>query len=126
MPRLIEALPELDYRTHHNIGQLSENQKSQIHAANITFDNLVNISDDALTQAYYDCTLMAFVSTSEGFDMLTIEAQAVGRPILISALSPISNVAGEVAVLVDPFNIDAIHAELTNRNYYHNCSEKQS
>ncbi len=40
--------------------------------------------------------------------MPILEAQAVGRPVLTSDLSPMREMAGEGALLLDPFNSMAI------------------
>lgn len=61
---------------------------------------------------YQSCDLVCFVSTYEGFGMPILEAQAVGRPVLTSDISPMREVAGEGAFKVDPFDVDSIRTGL--------------
>ena len=53
---------------------------------------------------------MVFVSLAEGFGLPILEAQAIGRPVVTSDLSPMRDVAGGAACLVDPRNVDSIRA----------------
>jgi glycosyltransferase involved in cell wall biosynthesis len=50
-------------------------------------------------------TLLALISTYEGFGMPILEAQAVGRAVITSNIYSMPEVAGDAAVLVDPFDI---------------------
>lgn len=111
LPRLIVALRGLDVSLT-VIGRLTEAQRTQLEAAGIDFENLVDISDEALVEAYRCCSVVSFVSTSEGFGMPIIEAQAMARPVLTSAVAPMRDVAGEGALLVDPLDTAAIRRGL--------------
>jgi len=54
----------------------------------------------------------------EGFGMPILEAQACGTPVITSNISSMPEVAGEGAILADPYNVDEIVEALTriNRN----------
>jgi glycosyltransferase involved in cell wall biosynthesis len=65
-----------------------------------------------MRQAYIDCDLLAFASTYEGFGLPILEAQLTGRPVLTSNLSPMKEVAGTGAVLVDPYDLQSIRLGL--------------
>ncbi|WP_434309598.1 glycosyltransferase family 4 protein [Hominifimenecus sp. rT4P-3] len=57
---------------------------------------------------------MAFVfpSVYEGFGMPPLEAMACGTPVLTSNVSSMPEVAGDCAVLVDPFSVESIEEGL--------------
>jgi glycosyltransferase involved in cell wall biosynthesis len=57
---------------------------------------------------YQLADLLVFASAYEGFGMPIIEAQAVGVPVVTSNISSMPEVAGDGAVLVNPFDINDI------------------
>jgi glycosyltransferase involved in cell wall biosynthesis len=58
-------------------------------------------------------TVLAYPSHYEGFGFPVLEGFAAGVPVLTSNVSSLAEVAGEAAVLVDPADIDAIAAALS-------------
>jgi glycosyltransferase involved in cell wall biosynthesis len=91
------------------VGKLSNEQLDALQRNHIDYEVSVNISEEKLIRKYIDADIVAFVSTYEGFGMPTLEAQTVGRAVLTSNISPMIEVAGEGACLVDPLNVDDIH-----------------
>ncbi|MET0458698.1 MAG: glycosyltransferase family 1 protein, partial [Ilumatobacteraceae bacterium] len=79
-------------------------------AADVRF--LGFVSADDLPALYAAATVFAYPSESEGFGLPVAEAMAQGTPVVTSAGTSTEEVAGGAAVLVDPFDIDAIAAGL--------------
>jgi glycosyltransferase involved in cell wall biosynthesis len=69
----------------------------------------MNLLTDQMLEKYYQADLVAFVSLAEGFGLPIIEANAVGRPVLTSNISPMSEVAADAACLVSPRDVVDIH-----------------
>ncbi|MCC2545370.1 glycosyltransferase family 4 protein [Hymenobacter sp. BT175] len=66
------------------------------------------VSDDELTGLYAAALATVYVPYFEGFGIPIIEAQASGCAVLTSNCSSLPEVAGEGALLVDPFSVEAI------------------
>jgi len=107
--RLIEALKGLKCQLN-IVGNLSEAQIKKLHKNNINFKNYVNLTNEEIVQKYIDCDILSFVSTYEGFGMPIVEANATGRVVITSNVLSMPEVAGNAAVLVDPYDIAAIRA----------------
>jgi len=84
------------------VGPLDEKQTQLLKTNKIKFHQCANLSDEEMIQKYRGCDILAFPSTYEGFGLPIIEAQAVGRPVLTSDLSPMREVAGTGACLINP------------------------
>ena len=70
---------------------------------NILF--LENISDKEKFSLYKLASLFVFPSFYEGFGFPPLEAMSQGSPIVASLNSSISEICGEQAILIDPYNI---------------------
>lgn len=95
------------------LGRLSEEQTKLLENAGLKFEEHSGLSRAGVVELYQSCDLIGFVSTYEGFGMPILEAQATGRPVLTSNTEPMATVAGEGALLVDPFDEDDIRRGLT-------------
>jgi glycosyltransferase involved in cell wall biosynthesis len=84
------------------VGKLDEGQTDILRECSISYKNDVNISDEEMKNAYEDADIVAFCSTYEGFGLPIIEAQASRTPVVTSDISPLREVAGGAACLVDP------------------------
>lgn len=80
----------------------------RLNAAGIDFEFRMNLSKKELLAAYQDCDILYFASTYEGFGLPILEAMAVGRPVITSNISPMKEVAGEAALLVNPNNVSEV------------------
>ncbi len=66
------------------------------------------VSPSELRELYRRSLLFAFPSLDEGFGIPVLEAMANGIPVLTSDRSALPEVAGDAAILVDPYEVDAI------------------
>lgn len=90
------------------IGKLTSLQKDSLLSYNISYSNVWNLSDEEILKEYENCDIVNFPSFYEGFGMPIIEGQSVGRVVITSNLSPMKEVAGDSAVLVDPYDVNSI------------------
>jgi len=111
LERIVEAIAGIDC-TLTIIGPLTSAQKKTLGHYQIKYENHVGLSRLALLAQYVEADLLMFVSTYEGFGLPIIEGNAVGRPVITSALEPMSEVAADAACLVDPYDANAIRAGL--------------
>ncbi len=72
----------------------------------VSFLDYVSASD--LPALIGGARVLAFPSLYEGFGLPVLEAQACGTPVVCSMTSSMPEVAGDGALLVDPFDVDAI------------------
>jgi glycosyltransferase involved in cell wall biosynthesis len=66
------------------------------------------LTDAEILEEYINCDVLTFVSTIEGFGMPIIEANKVGRIVVTSHLSSMPEIAGNAAIMVDPFKVTSI------------------
>jgi glycosyltransferase involved in cell wall biosynthesis len=109
LPRVIEALRGLPCVLD-IVGEIPEEQKRQLEAAAIAVRNFVHLSAAEMAARYVAADIVLFPSTYEGFGMPILEAQKAGRPVVTSDLSPMKDVAGNAACLVDPLDAGSIRA----------------
>ncbi len=107
LERLAAALEGLDV-TLSVIGQLTDLQRSVLERHRVRYESRVGLSDAELRREYETCDMLAFCSTYEGFGLPIVEAQAVGRPVVTSRIAPMTEVAGDGACFVDPFDVSDI------------------
>jgi glycosyltransferase involved in cell wall biosynthesis len=102
LERVVEACTGLDLSLV-ILGCLNEEQKRLLGQSGLKFEEHSGLLRADVVGLYQNCDLICFVSTYEGFGMPILEGQAVGRPVLTSALSPMREVAGGGSLLVNPF-----------------------
>jgi glycosyltransferase involved in cell wall biosynthesis len=109
--RLVQAIEGLPCKLH-IIGPLSIEVQRLLESCRIDYENSVNIGDAEMLQGYDRADMVVFVSLEEGFGLPIIEAQAMGRPVIVSNLSPMREVAGAGALMVDPYDVEAISSAI--------------
>jgi glycosyltransferase involved in cell wall biosynthesis len=70
------------------------------------------VMNDDLPLWYNAATIVAYPSVYEGFGLPVLEAQACGTPVLTSDVSSLPEAAGGAALMVDPYDVEALAAGL--------------
>ena len=70
------------------------------------------VPDDDLPPLIAAAQAMIYPSLYEGFGLPVLEAMASGTPVLAASSSSIPEVAGDAAILFDPFETDSLAAAL--------------
>ena len=68
----------------------------------------MNLTHEEIVSEDRKADIINFPSLFEGFGMPIIEGQATGRIVITSNLSPMKEVAGNGAILVDPYSVNEI------------------
>jgi len=123
--RLIGAISEINCKLL-IIGKLNNSDFELLDKYKIDFENKYNLDFSQIIEEYKKSDIVSFVSTYEGFGVPILEAQAVGRPVLTSDLSPMKEVAGNGALLVNPFDISDIRQGIEKLISDKNLREKMS
>ena len=76
----------------------------------VRFLGRVPIQD--LVGLYNAASLFVYPSLYEGFGLPVLEAMACGCPVITSATSSLPEVAGDAALLVDPYNVEKLAAAM--------------
>ena len=94
------------------IGELSRKQKEMLAKFKINYSVVFSISPEQLVDEYRNANVILFPSTYEGFGLPVIEGFQAERPVITSNISPMKDVAGDAALLVDPYSIASIRQGL--------------
>lgn len=86
--------------------------QAQAHATALGVDKSVrflgSVPEEDLPPLYSGAICFAFPSLAEGFGLPVLEAMACGTPVLCSNLSSLPEVAGDAALQVNPYDVEAI------------------
>lgn len=110
------------------IGSVSKTIESLLKLYQIDYSHVENITDQEIIEEYKNCDIVNFPSLYEGFGMPIIEGQSIGRVVITSDLSPMKEVAGNSAILVNPHDIESIKQgylkAIKEHEYYIKLGEK--
>lgn len=90
------------------IGQMTSEQISLAESLHISFINLYNLPYEKVLNLYLNTDIVTFPSFYEGFGMPIIEANLTNKPILVSDIDVLHEVAGSAAFFVNPYDINEI------------------
>lgn len=105
--RVIEALSGLDVQMRF-VGPLSALLLGLLKKYDIKFTQTQDLTDEQVAEEYMNCDIVSFPSLSEGFGMPVIEGQAAGKVVVTSNIRPMSDICGDNAILVDPYDLASI------------------
>ncbi len=90
------------------IGSLTLREVELLNKFDVVYSCDKELSDNAMQSAYAKADCLIFPSTYEGFGLPIIEAFQQGLPVITSNIPPMSDIAQDAAILVDPFSIISI------------------
>lgn len=125
LERTAEALKDIPC-TFRIIGNLNEERKNNLKKLGIDFIQKENLSEEEMVEEYQSCDIVVFASLYEGFGVPIIEGQACGKPIVTSNIPPMTEVAGDSCVLVDPESVLSIRNGVIEAILNHEKYEKMS
>lgn len=111
LDRLVDAIADSGYKLR-VIGKLTPYMIADIRSRGILLGTVDKVDDQGMIDEYLACDIVAFCSTYEGFGLPIIEAQALGKPVITSDIEPMSLVAGDGALVVDPNDATAIRSAI--------------
>lgn len=83
------------------VRKMSDEQCELAKKMGVKYENLYDLTDDEIVKTYEEADIILFPTLYEGFGVITIEAQAVGRPVITTNKEPMRSVAGGGAVLLN-------------------------
>jgi glycosyltransferase involved in cell wall biosynthesis len=122
LARLLQAFEQFKQETSHEAQLLICGRKAWnfedifTYFDSMTFKNDVHftgtIHDEELSKIYGAASVLCYVSLFEGFGIPILEAFASHIPVITSNVSSMSEVAGDAALLVNPYQVEEIQYAL--------------
>ncbi len=75
---------------------------------------LRGLSSAQLTSLYTHALFTVYPSVFEGFGLPIVEAFALGSPLITSSIGAMAEVAGDAALTVDPYSVEALKVAIDN------------
>jgi len=108
LPNLIPALQGISCHLR-MVGVMRDDYKQLLEKYGTDYSCVSNLTDQQVVEEYLNCDIVNLISLHEGFGMPVIEGQAANKPVVTSNLSPMKEIAGDGAVLVNPLDQQEIH-----------------
>ena len=99
---LIEAVSQLDNINLLIVGKLSTLQMKLLSDLNIKYENYVDIDNPTIKNLYNRADIISFPSNCEGFGMIIIEANAMGKPVIAGDIPVLHEIGQNAALYVIP------------------------
>ena len=112
IPRLISAFARISGEIPHSlvlVGHLPEKAEIRAEIERAGSDRIRftgYLPDEDVRALMHDTSLFVFPSVYEGFGLPVLDAQHAGVPVACSSAAALPEVAGEGALLFDPFSVD--------------------
>lgn len=90
------------------IGNLTPSQVELIRGNHIEYEVKSGLTDSQIVDEYIKADIVSFISLFEGFGMIIIEANQVGRPIICSDIPVLKEIANDSALYVNPTDVTDI------------------
>lgn len=103
--RTFEAVKDIDCNLM-IVGDLSKEQHEYLIRNKLSYSLKSKLSDEEIIKEYENADIVSFISLFEGFGMIVIEANKIGRPVICSDIPVLREVAGEAALFVNPYDVE--------------------
>jgi len=109
LDRIIQAISVIPC-TLEIVGRIPEEHSLLLKKNGIRFRQYLQLSETEMADRFASSDIIIFASLYEGFGLPILEGQKAGRAVLTSNISPMKEVAGKGACLVDPYDPESIRS----------------
>lgn len=96
----IRALEGLPYKLL-VVRKMSDDQVELAKKLHVNYENVYDLSNDEIKETYRKSDIVCSPSSYEGFGVIPIEAQAIGRPVITTNKEPMRSVSGNAALYIN-------------------------
>ena len=104
--RIVGARKRIQLRVIGPPGHAAEEIRARMGGTDVEL--LGYVPEDQLLQEYRAADVFVYPSIYEGFGLPVVEAMASGTPVVTTTGGSLPEVAGDAALIVDPYDVDAI------------------